>query len=197
LGEWTHIHEAGHATVVHALHWPLGAITARAGIHADGCTIYSVPLPDGEPCVDQPLAMWPASWQQWALGSAMVLAAGEEATHLLARPQTTTRLPDDVYSTAAAAVAARDEPSDQERASLATVTDDAEHPADADRLAHLAWLVHDGDPLTTSAWLAYVAESTRAVLLGSAGRLMRLAELLDVADVVSARAAAACLEVSR
>lgn len=198
--ETTPLHEAGHAVAADALGCKVRLASAVPGESFSGICRYLAPLVrDTFPrSVEAPFVTWGAGWQRRLAADVVILLAGETAEELFGpRPVTrAVRLPesiaaqvnDNIAELAAAGPAATAE-------DLAEAARSVNEPgkSDAEQVASIAFTAHGGDPLRTAAWLHWLSEECRALLLQHEQAVRRMAALLLEHGVVGEQAAAACL----
>jgi hypothetical protein len=77
---------------------------------------------------------------------------------------------------------------------VASVASDDEN-SDAEALRRITDFAHGKDPLRAAAWLRYLSEDVREVLVVNEARVRRLAAALQRHGTLGGQAIAACLEV--
>jgi hypothetical protein len=200
--ELTALHEAGHAAAADALGCKVVLATVEPGEHLSGvCRYLPLRVRDDLPdTVESPLIVWPAGWQR-DLGAKVVIAlAGDLAEELFApRGTASLRLAESVTAQAweRLEVLSADGPA-ATAAELAEAARAVSEPgrSDAKCIADIAFVAHGGDPLRAAAWLHWLSEETRALLLAHEGAVRCMAALLAEHGTLGEQAAAACLRPS-
>lgn len=185
-------HEAAHAVIAAQCGRTLGAMAVRGG---SGRTWHEPPRVPSDLVlaidVEQPFILWPAAVRARFEHDTMIAAAGEIAERYF-YPRLG-RLPASVSEQAAAALATLPEAGaiDRHEIASALAADLVPGHTDEDLIAQAARACHGSDLVSGVAWVDYlVAQTTRLVALHE-DDIVRLAYILDSAQVLSAEQVAA------
>jgi hypothetical protein len=191
--ERTARHEAGHICVGLALGHTVNGGTVRPGTEAWGCTLIRSPSVDWRTLeASRPFAMWAPGAQRFVTNRVIMTMAGETAELVLLpragryHPpmreralQITAEMPAVTAPEIAAVL--------EEQTNAPGVESDAAH------VASLAWAGFGSDWASAGAFLQFCEAQTRAMVAYEAGRIERLASVLESDGTVDGDQIAALL----
>jgi hypothetical protein len=187
----TRIHEASHVAVARCFGWQLGPMTAAAGLHSEGCALFTVP---GVPAdvfarmdASRPFTLWEPELRRTLETRVMVSMAGEVGA-LLLMPRAGRYIPP-VRERAVALAASLPEPSAQAVAEVRELADSPTADTDAHAVAQLAWAGFGSDYASAGMFLQFAEAQTRAIVDQEADRIRRLADVLAERATLTGQAA--------